>query len=319
MTAQPVQNLDSAADQFLSAAGYGMDAEPMWGESSEPVDEPISTMMWVNTIVATADPDQRREITGDFVADRSAFIRSLAAKIALHYRLDRNTYYGDVESLVHESLLVLLNDIREGNLPMEDVHSFEGLWQYRTRQAVRRWLDSPEMNAASKQVSLKRRFKEMRQTEQEYLLNHGAQPTPEQVVALTNQRMAETRRDPRRQGVHCTMEDYQSMVAGASVELDAIREVSESDPNEYDGKMHSSEREKMVLLTIERCRKLSETHGQIAEMFFGPSLGAHFDKPPTSTEIADEVGIAAPTVRRKIAEVRKVAQEVLHTYGITGA
>lgn len=303
---------------MLSESGYGMDAEPMWGDSPHQ-EEPLSTVEWIVDVVSIEDDEERRQALGDFVTEKSAFIRILTSKIVGHYRLDRTTHFGDVESLVHESLLILISELREGILPIEDVSSFEGLWQYRSRQAVRRWIDSPEMNSASKQVSLKRRFKEMRQTEQEYLLNHGSQPSAAEVVTLTNKRMAATRSDPRRQGVHCTMEDYQTMVAGASVELDAIREVADPDSNAYEGKLHSTERERMVLVTIARCHEVSESHGRIAELFFGPSLGAYFDKPPTSTDIAETVGIAAPTVRRKLAEVRAVAQEVLHTYGITGA
>lgn len=341
-TALATDDIDAAADQFLTNHGFGLDAEPMWGDdqvddtdattdvaelenaySNHPAyaDEPapLSTEEQVQVITAVGDADERRELIGEFVADNSRFIRILTSQIVTHYRLDATTYFGDVQSLAHETLLLVLDEIRHGHLLMADVSSFHGLWKYRTRQAVRRWLDSPEMNAASRQVSLKRRFKEMRQSEQEYMLNHGSQATPEQVVDLTNARMAATRRDPKRQGVHCTIEDYQTMVAGASVELDAIREVAVADPNENDGALHASEREQMVALTIERCYAKSHVHGRVAELFFGPSLGANFDKAPTSTEISAEVGIAAPTVRRKIAEVRDVAQEVLHTYGITSA
>ncbi len=290
--------------------------------------------------IASATPAEGDAILEDFARAQQPELRKIATRIAMSYRLDRTTHGGDVLSLVNEAFLLVVKDVRDGTLTVDEITSFTGMVSYRAKSRVRVWVDSSAgMNTASRQVSLKRRINQMRQTRDQLLVEGVCDPTAEQVVEETNRRMRAHRKDAARQGMLCTVEDYQVMNSGPAVELRDLESRSDPhdergthgaagygeqvsctpDPNDQDGVLHSAERDLLVKVTIERCYQVSESHGKVAEAFFGTDMAASFDRPPTSADIADIVGIAAPTVRRKIAEVKQVAQEVLKTYfGITG-
>lgn len=282
--------------------------------------EDSTTTEWLFEIRDTPEGVRREIVMEDFVRVQRAELRRLVTRLSITYRLDRTTHSGDVESLVHEAFVIILKEVCSGDLEIDEITSFTGMVGYRAKSLVRQWIDSSAgMNTASRQVSLKRRVKEMRQTRDQLLLEDSVEPSAEKVVAETNKRMLALRKDAARQGMICTIEDHAFMVSGPSAELSDIVEASVPDDNEYDSALHSTERDTLCKLTIQKAYELSEIHGKVAEAFFGDDMAASFDEPPKSQEIADLIGIAAPTVRRKVAEVKELAQEVLKTYfGITG-
>ena len=174
---------------------------------------------------------------------------------------------------------------------------------------------------ASGMTTLRRRHQELRGTRDALLAEHGGEPSAEAVVDATNERLLARLKDVRRQGMWCTVEDYHLMgAAHHAVELTELNETGTPDPNESAAPIHAVDRERLVRITVARCREISPEHGLVAEAFFGSDLAASFEGPPTSSDISQAVGLAAPTVRRKVAEVKQVAREILaDEFGITRA
>ena len=260
------------------------------------------------------------DLLDDFVRSQEVTVRRVTIDLTNVFRLDRNTYLDDVQSRVHEAILDLVREVRDGDVDPTEFDSISDILRYRAKSKVRRWIDSSSgQNTASKQVNLKRRIWEMRQTRGDLFARLGREPDMHEVLDATNERLAANRKNPKRQGMICSEQDYAIMIGGPAASLEDTAEVSVADPNETDSALHSSERSTLIRMTIKACFESHNDTGRVAEVFFAPALTEDYDGHPSSSEIASETGIPASTVRRRVEEVKTIAKRVLFDhFGIAG-
>ena len=118
---------------------------------------------------------------------------------------------------------VLLGD---GKTDLDEFDSPSGVLRFRAKSKVRRWIDSSSgQNTASMQVNLKRRIWEMRQTRGDLFADLGREPSMQEVLDATNERLAKSRSNVKRQGMICSETDYAIMIGGPAASLDDAAEV----------------------------------------------------------------------------------------------
>lgn len=279
---------------------------------------PGSPKEWISAI-HVADEDSLKDLLNDYFTHLNPAIERMTVDLSITFRLDRTSNSDDVRSIIYETIMRLIQEVRSGKIDVGEFDSVGGLIKFRARSAVRRWMDSSEQNAASRQVNLKRRIWEMRQTRSAYMAEHGSEPSMAEVLDITNERMERTRSNARRQGMICGEEDYAIMLGGASVGLDEIADVSTPDPNDSDSELHASERAPLIKRTILACREHHPDTGLVAEIYLAPALTDDYSEHPSSSEISEKTGIPPSTVRRRVAEVKEIAKQVLSEfYGIEG-
>ncbi|KQP63013.1 hypothetical protein [Nocardioides sp. Leaf285] len=282
-------------------------------------DRPTTAVSWVTLIRDTAAA-QRSTLIDDFHRWAQPTVRRITAGILREMRLDRNTWFDDIESSTAEAMFLLVIEVVEDRTSIDELVSFEALLTYRARSKAREFLDSSGgLNQASGQVGLKRRVKEMRWTLNHLTQTTGRVPSAQEVVEATNARMEEKRKDFRRQGMECSLEDYAYLEMGPAASLENTPEPSVADPNENPAPLHAAERLDFIAMIIARCAQHSEILAQVAEVWLDPATQSAYDGHPSASDVAPLVGLAPQTCRTKIALVREYARQVLKDfYGITG-
>jgi hypothetical protein len=275
---------------------------------------------WLEALRDAPEGYVLNDLLDGFVRSQEVTVRRVTVDLTNVFRLDRTTHFDDVQSLVYETIIDLVREVREGDTDLTEFDSVSGVLRFRAKSKVRRWIDSSSgQNTASMQVNLKRRIWEMRQTRGDLFADLGREPSMHEVLDATNARLAKNRKNPKRQGMICSETDYAIMVGGPAASLEDVAETSVADPNETDSALHSSERSTLINMTIKACHDAHPDTGRVAEVFFAPALTEDYDGHPSSSEIASETGIPASTVRRRVEEVKTIAKRVLFDhFGIAG-
>lgn len=264
------------------------------------------------TAIAAAPVQDKARLIDDFLASHERMARRIAAAYLTHHRLDRRTWADDLTSLVREAMWLLVKDVAEGK--MEPPISFEALARYRSANPVRRFLDSSAgLNQASGQKGLKARFVEMRRTMATLSDSGITNPAPEQVVEETNRRMESARRNPKRQGVICSVEDYNQMLAGPNAPLDAVAETATYERHDADeSRLNSSDASRAVDQTMKQARAKGEKYEYVAHVWLiSNPWWRDGREQPTIAEIAAALDWSPATTRRYFAEVKTMLAENL--------
>lgn len=280
--------------------------------------EPRSTTYdLLSTIVAEPDGVARAELIGAFIAATDPLNRSIATALCREFKVDRTTWFDDLCQLVRLAAHALLSELVMDPDRLDEVGSWRGLLTFRARSASTAFLDSSAgFNPASGMAGVKRRVREMEKTRNRLFGELQREPTDQEVVDATNERMAAHRSDYKRQGMECQVADLWAVAPTQGIE-DLYQRASR-DTVETDCDLHSTERARLIRLCIEACTAESAQLGQIARIWFAPALGEDYDAHPNATEIAAAVGVQPATARAKIARIRRIAQQVARErYGIS--
>lgn len=271
----------------------------------------LSTRDRIAAIVDEPSEHVRAVMVEDFLAHTERLNRSIAATLCRDYKADRNTWFDDFCQLVRIAAHALVEECIAHPERLDEVRDYQSLLGFRARSAATKFVDSSAgFNTASGQAGLKRRRRELERTRAS-LYMRGYEPTDQEIVDATNERMLAQRADAARQGMICSIEDLH--MSQASENIEDHRPPTSKDVVENDAELHASEREALVAECIAACREESVSLGRVAELWFRPATGADaalYDGPPTAASIAKVVGIEASTARAKVARVRQVSQRV---------
>jgi len=159
-------------------------------------------------------------------------------------------------------------------------------------------------------------------------VEHGSQPTDDELVTFHNDRMRATRKDAARQAVLITRDDLRAARAvpleDASIEIDDRLQASSPADS---GPLNWSDRIRAVISRCERLdreRELSRTRrlkrepvlsADVARVYFAHHAIGEF---PTRREIIERLGVIEPAARRdlsaRLQEVLDVARDLFADY-----
>ncbi|WP_394216282.1 hypothetical protein [Brachybacterium vulturis] len=159
-------------------------------------------------------------------------------------------------------------------------------------------------------------------------VEHGSQPTDDELVTFHNDRMRATRKDAARQAVLITRDDLRAAWAvpleDASIEIDDRLQASSPADS---GPLNWSDRIRAVISRCERLdreRELSRTRrlkrepilsADVARVYFAHHAIGEF---PTRREIIERLGVIEPAARRELSarlqEVLDVARNLFADY-----
>jgi hypothetical protein len=280
-----------------------------------PVQLPIADRL--AAIVAETDDAVRDELVNDFLVTTEPLTRAVSRTLCREFNADRDTWLDEFCQLVRLAAHDLLTEVIEHPARLEEIGSWRGLVAFRAKSAATAFVDSSAgFNPASGMVAVKRRVREMEKTRALLLAELEREPTDVEVVERTNQRMAQTRTDYKRQGMECKLEDLRLVEPAADIADHRDRAARET--VETDSDLHSTERLDLIRLCIQACTAESAQLGQVARLWFAPALAREYDAHPDAAQIAAVVGIQPSTARARVARLRQVAQAVARDhYGIS--
>ncbi|WP_375000187.1 hypothetical protein [Aeromicrobium sp. CTD01-1L150] len=160
-------------------------------------------------IVAAEAGHQRDMLITEFfqLAHRDLF--SMAHRFCSSFRVDRNTWADDCYAIILETANGLIEETIENPRMLEKLQSFVSLTQYRARYRITQFFESSAgTNPASGMNSMRRRRSELERDRAQMTQTMGRDPSPQEVVAATNDRMRATRKDAARQGMIATVADF---------------------------------------------------------------------------------------------------------------
>lgn len=277
-----------------------------------PEDWPTDAAGWVVAIRKATEAEQP-VVVERFHIWLQPELRRRSARICHSRRLDLTSWGPDIESAVCEAAFRLTLDIISGAAEAATTGAFFAMLEFRAKAAADEMLNSAGgLRGVSGLTGRNRRIRELRATEATLAQALGRAPTPDEVIDATNQSLRTRRSDAVRQGMVCTMSDWEALVAGPAIvpaptfTLDGIEEapiVSTDDAIDPAVLDYPRMRQRVLNALGEEG---SSTRRKVAEAWLPVALDAHFDQLPTAVEIGNAVGIAPQTARAHIAAIRAV-------------
>lgn len=172
--------------------------------------------------------------------------------------------------------------------------------------AVKDYLASSQMTAATKMSGLMKRRDIIRRTAKELIAQNGVEPTMAEIIEAANAWAVKHHKDARKQGLLVSAEDF-APVGMAPMSLD-------EEP--YNGPSTSSDAEASAeaQLALSRVRKVADRLfpedkdlASVVEAWIGCIAGA---ERPSQANIAKLTGLSATSVRANLAKLNDVLDEV---------
>lgn len=272
------------------------------------LEAPLDHLELLAAIVACPDAAERDALVQDFLVMTEPLTKSVGAQVCRAFKADMNTWLDEFIQITRMAALAIVREAIDRPDFVEEIQSYKAILTFRARSGGKKFIDSSGgFNQASGMAGYKRRRDELERTRAAFFAE-GVDPTDQEIVDRTNERMLRSRSDAARQGMICSIEDLH--VADSTESIEDHAHPMSADVVESDSDLHRIERVRLIALCIIECQRESEQLGDIAKIWFAPALEADYDAHPTAAFIATQVGIEASTARAKVARVKQVAQRV---------
>lgn len=256
--------------------------------------------------------------------------RSIGAELCRFFRLDRNTWSDEFAQTVRTTAWRLLREIAGSPQFLAKIKSYRAILTYRSHQAATEFVDSTEGLSQSRgEKTLRRRLAEAARTREDLIRRGISDPSIDQIIEETNQRLLARNPNAGYQGMLLSREDFAAGV-DASVAIDDADKPVSGPEERGDAALYPGERERLVAACIAACRAEDSRNRRtpkyvpletVAYIWFGAS-GARdadsWDGPPSTETIANRLGVAPSVVRQKVAQVRSISQAVADRFTSLG-
>lgn len=247
----------------------------------------------------------RSRLIGDFICGKSAELRRAGLGLCRDYRLDVRRHLDDVVEMLKVECLRMIQEIIEQPTKLDVVTSWTGLLRNRARNEVSRYARS---GASGEHLSgmdaLLRRRNELAKTRVALLADLNREPTDQEIVQVTNERMHRTRKDAARQSMVCTMDDLAPV--GFVPLLDDDHDLPYTDPT---GDLLPHEGRELVDL-IRAAVRDDKVLASVCDAWIGGVYDQAVGAPREINEVARITGLKVAQVAELLIELQVRAQEV---------
>lgn len=155
--------------------------------------------------IATTDGELRTRATNALIVKlhEREVLKVWGQNLAAHY--GRRSDAEDITGVVNEAVLVAVTTLTTERLSIAE-NAVSYLY-FQAKAAVALWLDSPAVTIASAMTGVSRRHRLAQAARAELTSLTGAEPTVDEIIEHVNNRLLETRKDARKQGVLISRED----------------------------------------------------------------------------------------------------------------
>ncbi|GEL47781.1 hypothetical protein CHO01_28970 [Cellulomonas hominis] len=258
--------------------------------------------------IVAADGHVRARLLNDFARSKLPDMRSIALQLCRIAGLDPMVHGDDAVGIVETQFTMLCNAIIADPTRMDRITAFNGYLYHHTKAAMRSYADGAQSGEKpSGTTSLARRQRELNRTQAALRAELNAEPTPEQIVEVTNARMRAKRKDAKREGMISTVEDLQQPTNVPLL------------PEENDAPvwMHSDaplaphEARKFLTVAIARAMETDERLARVLGAWLGSTFDEAIGAPRPVSEVAALMGMRVAETAELIAAAQDLAVRVL--------
>lgn len=173
------------------------------------VREPVDYQSLVSAIVAAEEGYERDSLIQDLFTEARRDFALMAARFCRLFRVDRNTWADECLSIIHEIAFLMIQEAIADPKFADKIQRFLGLVQYRSKSRIAQFFESSAgTNPASGMNSMRRRRTELEKDRARMAAELGREPSRQEVVDATNERMRRQRKDAERQGMIASVADF---------------------------------------------------------------------------------------------------------------
>lgn len=158
--------------------------------------------------VRTVDPTERQRSQDAFLSylHDTETLETWGRGLANHYGRPRD--WEDFVQVVSEELVRYIRSMSpESAGKFEEIDRVAAHLYFKAKAAVASWLDSPAVTVATAMAGISRRYRQSIVARNEYIAQHGREPSDAELVEHINAHAYATRKDPKKQGALVTESD----------------------------------------------------------------------------------------------------------------
>lgn len=248
----------------------------------------------------------RQHLVDDFMRAKMKVFRSIALKLCRTNSMDITRHLDEATSIVAAECVAWVNELLAHPDRMEQVSSFDGKLWLRCRPVFRSYCDGAAGGVnASGAVALQRRMREMGRMREALRAQFDREPTNEEIVEKTNEKMRATRKDPERQSMICSLDDLRTDPVAYSIgehDLPGAEAESLLAPHEATG---------TIAAVIRAAATHSDTLALVARAWIGDLYNPAVQSIRTPSQIAELLDMTPAAVSRQMSQLRVVARSYL--------
>jgi hypothetical protein len=262
----------------------------------------------LQAIAAAGTAVSRSRLEGDFLAAHRRQFERNAASLCRRSSLEVARHVDDVLQLLYEVATEVIRKAADDPSVLEAIAStsFDTYVFYQARPRVHSYAYSGQSGRPSRSIGLARRQHELNRSRLALRAELGREPTDEEVVAATNDRMLRTRKDAAHQGMLCTLDDIRRplTVTGLSDD-DHDLPTTSNDPD-----MARHEAVALMRMVLDRLADDPRLTA-VATAWFGGVFDPDYGAPRELADIARMTGLTRAKAADAIARIREVSAQVL--------
>lgn len=246
-----------------------------------------------------------------YLRDRQRIYVTIARTFCTKLGKSVSRYLDEIVGIVRVTEYKLIERARNEPEWFDTIKNWTGFLKSACRNEVRSFFETGAGSSGITGVSSHaRRVKELNKTAAllRTALNH--EPTREEILDETNRRIRATRKDPEREGLVCTSDDFNPI--GETTQL---HDYTHAQTPEDDYLVHSTEWPALITECVDRATRRSEELGQIADAYYADAFGDGFTGAVRHPkDIASTVGVSYARVVEALAEIQAISREVVRDF-----
>lgn len=270
-------------------------------------DEATTTSRRVRAILALGSPAEQERAIAQLLDDYTPCFRRQARRLCATNAVAPATHLDDVLQLVLEAAWGVLTALVSNPASVEGMVSLESRVWVVARPVVRSEMDKIK-SPASEMVSAQRRAREIARTRLEMLTSGREQPTVQEIITATNDRVTQLRTDAARQGLLVTAEDLTVGQSAANIEEDWVTQRGTP--------AHDATATDMTQRVLRAASREGAPVYEAALIYLTEALGpTDPNKPDVTRQIAAELGVSPRRARALMNTVIALGRQELRAGG----
>lgn len=255
--------------------------------------------------ILQSDGLRRERLIEEFFEARRGLFARMSWQLSRRYGNLAGSQDDVLSAVMNEAVEMFFENLTDP-LRFVQVINWEGLLTVRCAKAINRMVDDRQTHGMTRVSGLLKRRQAMARTRQSLQSQLGRIPTDQEIVDATNERLAWSRADQRRQGMICKIEDLHW---NKSVDIESV-----TIDYETQFLLHPIEGSRIVSRTLKAAQQQGGLAGEVAHLW----LSAYLENQPfpsilemTKILKTRHPNITKTTVQSALTQVKLIARVLL--------
>lgn len=249
---------------------------------------------------------RRARMIDDFMRSKMLVFKSIGNYLCGRAGLDTRRHSEDATSLVMVRCMILINDLIDEPIKITSITQFDGYLASLSKSDIRSYADGASSGERpSGAVSRARRTREIAKTRTTLRAELDREPTQDEIIEATNERMHRLRKNPARQSMLVSRDDF---TAATTAPLYEDTDLPYEDRSEV---IEADEARKTLDTIAHAAGQVNPVLEKIAYAWLAPVYDPEQLAPRTPSEVARLCAISPASASRFISAVKEIAAQVI--------